>query len=96
MKIKYTWKHLDHSNAAEEYADKKLERMEKYVQKIISCDVVFEMIHGEVNANVKLHADHSDFNAHHKDKDIYACIDRLEDKLERQLSKYHSKKAAHS
>ncbi|MDX1957956.1 MAG: ribosome-associated translation inhibitor RaiA [Leptospiraceae bacterium] len=95
MQIKYTWKHLDHSNSAEEYADKKLERMSKYVHKIISCDMSFEMIHGEINANLNLHADNSSFNAQSKHKDIYACIDGIEDKIERQLSKFHEKKSQH-
>jgi putative sigma-54 modulation protein len=95
MQIKYTWKHLDHSLAAEEYATQKLERISKYVHKVISCDLSFEMIHGEINANFKLHADSASFNAHSKHKDIYACIDGLEDKVESQLSKFHDKKAAH-
>lgn len=93
MKIKYTWKHMDTSPASEEYADKKLEKINKYVHNIISCEVSFEMIHGQVHANLKLHADHANFNAHNMDKDIYACIDGLEDKIERQLSKFHDKKS---
>jgi putative sigma-54 modulation protein len=95
MKIKYTWKHLDHSTAAEEYADKKLERMNKFVDKVISTDVSFEKIHGEIHANINFHADNSTFNAHNTDKDIYACIDGLEEKLMRQLNRYHDKKSAH-
>ncbi|MCB1180115.1 MAG: ribosome-associated translation inhibitor RaiA [Leptospiraceae bacterium] len=96
MKITYTWKHLDHSQAAEEYADSKLERISKYVHKIISCEVSFEKVHGDITANFNLHADGSTFNAHNTNKDIYACIDGLEDKIERQLSKFHSKRAAHN
>lgn len=95
MKIKYTWKHLDHSEAAEKYADEKLRRIMKYVHNVISCDVSFEKIHGEINANLNLHADQNTFNAQNKDKDIYTCIDGLEDKIERQLSKFHSKRSSH-
>lgn len=95
MKIKYTWKHLDQSAAAESYAQKKLERFSKYVNQVISCDVSFEKVHGEINANCNLHADNAQFNAHNTHKDIYACIDGLEDKMEHQLSKYHDKKASH-
>ena len=95
MKINYTWKHLDHSNAAEEYANSKLERITKYVHKIISCEVTFEMVHDVIQANFNLHADNNTFNAHNSNKDIYACIDGLEDKVERQLSKFHDKKSAH-
>ena len=95
MKINYTWKHLDHSAAAEEYANEKLERITKYVHKIISCEVTFEMEHDNITANFNLHADHNIFNAHNSNKDIYACIDELENKIERQLSKFHDKKTAH-
>jgi hypothetical protein len=46
-------------------------------------------------ANFNLHADNNVFNAHNSNKDIYACIDELENKIERQLSKFHDKKTAH-
>jgi putative sigma-54 modulation protein len=95
VKIKYTWKHLDRSEAAEKYADEKLQRITKYVHKVISCEVSFEKIHGNISANLNLHADQNPFNAQNTDKDIYTCIDGLEDKIERQLNKFHSKKAAH-
>ena len=95
MKIKYTWKHLDHSQSAEDYANEKLERITKYVHKIISCEVSFEKIHGEIHSNLNLHADGQTFNAHDTKKDIYSCIDGLEDKVLRQLGKFHDKKTAH-
>lgn len=95
MKINYTWKHLDHSAAAEEYANNKLERITKYVHKIISCEVTFEMVHDIISANLNLHADNNTFNAQNSNKDIYACIDELETKIERQLSKFHDKRTNH-
>lgn len=96
MKINYTWKHMETSEASENYASKKLEKITKYVNNVIACDLSFEMIHGEIHANLNIHADHNNFNAHSVDKDIYACIDGLEDKIERQLSKYHDKKSTKS
>ncbi|TGL90122.1 ribosome-associated translation inhibitor RaiA [Leptospira congkakensis] len=95
MKINYTWKHLDRSEAAEKYADEKLERVSKYVQKIVSCEVSFEAIHGEIHSNMKLLADGNNFNAHNQDKDVYVCIDGLEDKILSQTSKHHDKKSQH-
>lgn len=95
MKINYTWKHLDRSEAAESYASEKLDRVSKYIQKIISFDVSFEAIHGEIHANLKLQADGQSFNAHNQSKDIYACIDGLEDKILSQVSKHHDKKSQH-
>ncbi|GBF49642.1 sigma 54 modulation protein /30S ribosomal protein S30ea [Leptospira ryugenii] len=95
MKIKYTWKHLDRSEAAESYATEKLERVTKFVQTVINCDVSFESIHGEIQANLNLNADGSHFNAHNQNKDIYACIDGLESKIISQVSKIHDKKSKH-
>jgi putative sigma-54 modulation protein len=96
MKINYTWKHLDRSEAAESYADEKLERVTKFLKKIVSCDLSFESIHGEIHANMNLHADSSQFNAHASQKDIYACIDTLEDKIVSQVSKHHDKMSRHT
>lgn len=53
------------------------------------------MIHGEVTANLNLHGDGNKFNAQNSSKDIYACIDGLEDKIVKQVSKHHDKKANH-
>lgn len=95
MKINYTWKHLDRSEAAETYADEKLERVAKFVHKIVSCDISFESVHGEIQANLNLHADSHFFNAQNSNKDIYACIDGLEDKIVAQVSKHHDKMSKH-
>ncbi|TGK18597.1 ribosome-associated translation inhibitor RaiA [Leptospira fluminis] len=95
MKIVFTWKNIDRSTAAEDYASKKLERISKYVQKVVSLEISFEQVHGAVNANLNLAADGNKFNAHNEDKDIYVCLDGLEDKIVKQVSKHHDKKAAH-
>ncbi len=95
MKINYTWKHLDRSIPAEEYCDEKIDRVGKFVHKMVSCDISFETVHSEIHANMNLHADGSFFNAHNKAKDIYACIDGLEDKIQSQLSKHHDKNHNH-
>lgn len=95
MKINYTWKHVDRSEAAESYCDKKISRIEKYIHKIVSCDISFELIHGEIHANLNLNADSNFFNAQYKAKDIYTCIDGLEDKILAQVSKHHSKMSSH-
>ena len=95
MKITFNWKHVDQSDAAETYAQEKLQKMEKYLHNVISCEMSFEMIHGSIHANLNLHADGANFNAHNEDKEIHSCIDGLEAKLERQLSKFHDKKTSH-
>ncbi|MCC5813990.1 MAG: ribosome-associated translation inhibitor RaiA [Leptospira sp.] len=95
MNINYTWKHLDRSEAAETYCDEKMDRTTKFVHKIVSCEISFETIHGEIHANMKLHADSTFFNAHNTNKDIYACIDGLEDKILAQVSKHHDKMSKH-
>lgn len=95
MKINFSWKHVDRSEAAEKYAVEKMDRVSKYLHHIEACDLSFEKIHGEVHANAKLHADASYFNAQNTAKDIYPCIDGLEDKLISQVSKHHDKKHTH-
>jgi len=95
MKINYTWKHIDRSIPAEEYSDEKIDRVSKFLHKIVSCDISFETIHGEIHANMNLHGDGNFFNAHNTNKDIYACIDGLEDKIQAQVSKHHDKMSKH-
>ena len=39
------------------------------------------MVYGEIHINMNVRGDQSTFNAHNINKDIYVCIDGLEDKL---------------
>ncbi|HRG46827.1 MAG: ribosome-associated translation inhibitor RaiA [Leptospiraceae bacterium] len=95
MKIKFTWKHLDRSEATEEYANDKLGRLKKYVHEVTKSELSFEKVHGSITAVFNMHADKVDFNAHNTDKEIHACIDGIEEKLEHQLSHHHDKRAKH-
>ena len=95
MNINFTWKHIDHSDAAEAHARDKVQKLEIYLHKIISCDVSFELIRGEENAIINLNADGSTFSAHNTEKDIYTCIDGMIAKMDHQLGKFHDKKTSH-
>ena len=85
MKIKFTWKHLDRSEATEEYANDKLGRLKKYVHEVTKSELSFEKVHGNITAVFNMHTD----------KEIHACIDGIEEKLEHQLSHHHDKRAKH-
>ncbi len=95
MKIKFTWKHLDRSESTEDYANEKLGRLKKYVHEVTKSELSIEKVHGSITAVFNMHADKVDFNAHNTDKEIHACIDGIEEKLEHQLSHHHDKRAKH-
>lgn len=91
MQISITGHHVELTDPLKQYVKEKLGRVEQYFDNVIDGHVVLrhEKIrnHAEVNLNVAgavLHAST-------EDKDMYAAIDELADKLERQVVKYKEK-----
>ena len=96
MKIDFYWKHMDTPPRAEDYALQKFGKLDKYLHKFISAHMTTE-VNGSGKKSVKLtiHGDGEDFVAHVEDEDVFAAIDRLEEKLGTQLRRHHSKTAKH-
>jgi putative sigma-54 modulation protein len=95
MKIEYYWKHMDTSPAVEDYAHEKFAKLDKYVHQMISAHVTFSVDHDKKIVKMTLHADGHDFVAEIEDDDVYAGIDRLEDKMKKMLRRHHDKTASH-
>jgi putative sigma-54 modulation protein len=90
-------KNIDVTPALKEYIGKKLSKLDKYAQHII--EVVVEM-HVEKNPriadnniiDVNIYANGAVLRAEEANPDMYASIDLVIDKLDRQMKKYEEKK----
>lgn len=96
MNLLLTGQHVDISPALRQYVEDKLERVIRHFDQIIDIAVILgieqpsekdKRQRAEVNLRVKGHVFHLDQYA----EDLYAAIDGLVDKLDRQVIRYKDK-----
>ncbi len=93
MKIHVRGDHLDVTPALREYAEKKLKRIERYFDTSTERDVTVTMAvtRGAHTVEVMVPLEHMILRAEERSSDMYASIDMVMDKLEKQLDKYKHK-----
>ncbi|MDM7856843.1 ribosome hibernation-promoting factor, HPF/YfiA family [Thiopseudomonas acetoxidans] len=91
MQITITGHQLDITDAMREYVNNKFSRLERHFDKITSIRVTMsvEKINQKVDATILIAG--GDVNANAEHEDMYAAIDLLVDKLDRQLLKHKEK-----
>ncbi len=92
MEIKVTGRHLEITEAIREYAENKAGKLPRYFDRTKVAEIIAERIHDQFEVEMIAHVDRADpFVAHAKGHDLYACIDELVSKMERQLTDHKDK-----
>ncbi len=92
MEIKLTGRHMEITDAIREYAESKAGKLPRYFDRTKAAEIVAERIHDEFEVEMIAHVDHADpFVARTRGEDLYACIDDLVSKMERQLTDHKQK-----
>jgi putative sigma-54 modulation protein len=88
MNLHLTGHHLEITPAIRAYVVTKLERVTRHFDHVIDVSVVLtvDKLQQKVEANVHLRG--KDIHAESVDADMYAAIDALADKLDRQILKH--------
>ncbi|WP_341937787.1 ribosome hibernation-promoting factor, HPF/YfiA family [Marinimicrobium sp. C2-29] len=95
MQINISGHHLDLTDALKDYVNNKLERLTHHHDKITTTNVTLTVEKLEQKAEAMLHVSGKDLFADAVDLDMYAAIDQLTDKLDRQLIKHKEKLRSH-
>ena len=95
MQINVSGHHVDVSAPLRGYVESKIERLQRHFSQITNVEVtlVVEKLVQKAEANV--HIAGRDVFAAADSEDMYAAIDALTDKLDRQLIKHKEKHRAH-
>ena len=95
MNLNLSGHHLDITPAIRSYVVSKLERVTRHFDHVIDVNVVLSVdkLRQQVTAN--LHIRGKDIHAECVEPDMYAAIDALADKLDRQVVKYKEKRNGH-
>jgi putative sigma-54 modulation protein len=92
MTITTTARHYQLTPALKEYAESKVLQLKKYFDNIVTAHIVFELEKYRHAVELSIHVNGKDFNGREVSEDMYASVDRVVEKLERQIRRYKGKR----
>ncbi|MBK1641333.1 ribosomal subunit interface protein [Chromatium okenii] len=95
MQINLTGHHIDITDALRSYVEDKFERMARHFDHVITAHVVLSVEKLDQKAEATLHVNGGPVFADAVHEDMYAAIDALVDKLDRQVLRLKEKKGNH-
>lgn len=91
MKINFTGHRIEITPALRMFTEEKFDRLSRHFDKITSINVVFDVEKLRQRAEATILVSKAELHAHSESEDMYAAIDLLVDKLDRQLIKHKEK-----
>lgn len=91
MKIVIKGKHIEVTDAIRNYLEKRLSKIERYLDHILEVIVTFSVEKNRHIVEITLQANRALIRAEEETDDMYTSIDKAVDKLERQIKKYKEK-----
>ena len=86
MNISITFRHMDATEAVKGYATEKIAKIQRFLRSPLKGQVTLVCQHDRLHSvEVDIHAGHDHFHAHVASEDMYASIDKVVDKIERQI-----------
>ena len=95
MNLQVSGHHLEITPALHDYVTGKLERITRHFDNVIDVNVILSVDKLKQKAEVTVHLAGKDVYVESVDEDLYAAVDGLVDKLERQGQKYKQKLQDH-
>lgn len=90
MRVSFTFRNLEPSEGLKQYATEKVGKLQKYLHAPLDADVTLSVERHLHRADVNLAADGNHYAAHEESEDMYASIDLVTDKLDRQVRDHKS------
>jgi putative sigma-54 modulation protein len=95
MNLNLTGQHLEITPAIRDYVIAKLDRVTRHFDHVIDVNVVMSVDKLRHKVEVNLHTRGKDIHVEAVEPDMYAAIDALADKLDRQVLKHKERRALH-
>ena len=95
MNLQITGHHLEITPALRDYVTGKLERVTRHFDHVIDVSVILSVDKLKQKAEVTVHLSGKDVYVEAIEDDLYAAIDLMVDKLDRQIQKYKQKLQDH-
>ena len=94
MQINISGHHVDLTEALKNYIEEKLEKLNRHIDKITSINVILNIENKDHLAEATVRFSGGEIFAEASASDMYAAIDNLSDKLDRQILKHKEKQVA--
>jgi len=91
MQMAVTFRHLESDEGLKSYVKEKVEKLQKYIENPQEVKVVLSVEKFRQTAEITIVADGMTLNSQGKDNDLYAAIDQMVDKMERQIRERREK-----
>jgi putative sigma-54 modulation protein len=95
MQTSVTFRHMEPSDALKSYIEERTSRLTKYVDRPMDSQVTLTVQKFRQIADVVINADGLRIAGQEAHEDMYAAIDLVMDKIERQVKKYKDKIRKH-
>jgi putative sigma-54 modulation protein len=95
MQLNLTGHHVDVSAALRDYVSEKLGRLERHFDHVTNVNVVLTVEKQQQKAEASVNVSKGQLFADASSDDMYAAIDALIDKLDRQILKHKEKLTDH-
>ncbi|MDH5611103.1 MAG: ribosome-associated translation inhibitor RaiA [Gammaproteobacteria bacterium] len=95
MQIELTGHHIEITDSLRNYVTEKMEKLERHFDKVSNTHVILSVEKNVQKAEATVHMSGHDIFAEANEPDMYASIDALVDKLDRQVKKHKEKITNH-
>lgn len=95
MQINLTGRHLEITEPLKQFVDEKFSKLERHFEQINNVYVVLSVEKIRQIAEATVHVNGAEIFANSESEDMYAAIDLLIDKLDRQVIKHKEKMTRH-
>lgn len=95
MQINLTGHHVEITDSLREYVNEKIGRLERHFEKVSNTHVILSVENVRHKAEATVNMSGNNIFAEATEDDMYASIDALVDKLDRQVKKHKEKLKNH-
>jgi putative sigma-54 modulation protein len=85
MEVAFTFRHVEPSEGVKNYAREKVAKLQKYLRAPLTAEVIFSMERHLHTVELTVHGDGHRFAGTQQSEDMYASIDLVIDKIDRQI-----------
>ena len=95
MQINLTGQHIDITSPLRDYVNDKMDRIARHFDNVTHCHVVLGVEKLRHKAEATINLSRGNLHADAIEEDMYAAIDALVDKLDRQIKRHKEKLTDH-
>lgn len=95
MQLNVTGHHVDMTESLQNYVETKMEKIERHFDNVTNVHVILSVEKQRHKAEATIHVTGANIFADSENDDMYAAIDALIDKLDRQVKKHKDKLTDH-